>query len=341
MSSFVYILASILIVAILYAIFRIVRLLDIIKGRREEEVSSFQNRLQPFLLIALLVGGLIWLFSYGSSEEANYILPVASEQGFFIENMFWVTMSFCLVALVLTHSLLFFFAYKYRYNKDRRASFYHENDKLEIVWTVVPGLVLMVLIFNGWQRWVDITSPAPLDSEVIEVVGYQFAWAVRYGGKDHQLGRSDYRLIDAENRIGIDFSDEAARDDFTSREIYIPKGRPVKFELRALDVIHSFYAPHFRMQMYAMPGASTSFWVTPTKTTKDMRIELNNPEFNYEIACNKICGRGHFGMRQILVVLEPEEYDKWYKESKSWLTKHPEYELKAQSNPPTALHQSE
>ena len=340
MNSFVYIIASTLIVAILYAIFRILRLLDIIKGRKEENISSFQNRLQPFLLMAMLIGGLVWFFSYGTSESEKYNVPVASEHGVFIEDMFWTTMVLCLIALIVTHFLLFLFAYIYRHNKNRRASFYHENDKLEIIWTVIPGLVLMGLIFNGWRHWVDITSAAPAEAEVIEIVGYQFAWAARYGGKDKEIGRSDYRLIDAENRIGIDFSDKASMDDFMPREIYIPKGRPVKFEIRALDVIHSFFSPHFRMQMYAVPGMGTTFWITPSKTTKEMRNELDNPEFNYEIACNKICGKGHFAMRHIIVVLEAEEYDTWYAEQESWLKKHPDYSANIDNRQPTALNQT-
>lgn len=328
MGSFVYILVSLLVVAILYAAFRVLSLLDIIKGRREEDISDAQNRWQPLLLLLVLVGGLWWFFSYAHSEFTRYTVPIASEHGYAIEEMFWITIVLTLIVFVVTHVLLFLFAYIYRYNKKRRASYYHENDKLEIIWTVIPGLVLMVLIFNGWRHWVDITAPAPADSEVIEVVGYQFAWAARYGGKDGTLGKADYRLIDAENRIGVDFSDPVAADDFIPREIHIPKGRPVKFRIRALDVIHSFYSPHFRMQMYAVPGMETTFWITPTKTTKEMREELDNPDFNYEIACNKICGKGHFAMRHIIIVDEPEDYDNWYATQKSWLEKNPDYAAK-------------
>ena len=72
---------------------------------------------------------------------------------------------------------------------------------------------------------------------------------------------SDYRLIDAENRTGIDFSNPAAHDDFLPREIHLLKDRPVRFSIRALDVIHSFYLPHFRAQMYAIPGMATTFLV--------------------------------------------------------------------------------
>ena len=328
MNSFIYIAFSVLIVSVFYLIFRTLRILDLIKNRKEEEIPSSQNKLQPILLLLFLAGGLYWFFSYGSSEFSRYVLPVASEHGVLIEDMFWTTLILTLIVFVVTHVLLFLFAYIYRYNRNRKASYYHENDRLEIVWTLIPGLVLMGLIYNGWVHWKEITAPAPAEAEVIEIVGYQFAWASRYGGKDKKIGKSDYRIIDAENRIGIDFADSSAMDDFMSRDIYMPKGRPVKFEIRALDVIHSVYAPHFRLQMYAVPGMATTFWLTPTKTTQEMREELNEPDFNYQLSCNKICGKAHFSMRANIIVTEPEEYDRWYKEQKTWLEKNPEYQNK-------------
>ena len=328
MGVFFYVLVSTLVVCVLYTLYRILELVDIIRGRKEGVVPVWQNGLQPALLLLFLGGGLYWFFAYGSEAAERYRLPVASAHGHIIDDMFWLTTTITLIVLVGTHFFLFLFAFIYRYNKNRRASHHHENIKLEILWTVIPGLVLVGLIANGLRHWVDITAPAPPEAEVIEITGYQFAWASRYGGKDKTLGRSDYRLIDVENQLGVDFADQVASDDFLPREIHIPKGRPVKFTIRALDVIHSFYAPHFRLQMYAIPGMETTFWLTPTKTTEEMRVILNDPDFNYEIACNKICGKGHFAMRHLVVVSEAEDYDKWYAEQIPWIQKHAEYAKK-------------
>src|SRR5690606_18298201 len=113
------------------------------------------------------------------------------------------------------------------------------------------------------------------------------------------------------NEFGLDFTDRSSFDDFIPRELYLPKGRPVEIKIRARDVLHSFYLPHFRVKMDAVPGMPTRFGFTPTKTTEEMREETGNPDFNYELACAEVCGRGHFSMRMIVVVLEPEEYDKW------------------------------
>jgi cytochrome c oxidase subunit 2 len=155
---------------------------------------------------------------------------------------------------------------------------------------------------------------------------------VRYPGSDETLGAYDFRKIDAVNDFGLDFTDRAAFDDFSPRELHLPKGQPVEFRIRARDVLHSVFAPHFRLKMDAVPGMPTRFWFIPTKSTADMRAETGNPDFNYEIACTEVCGRGHFSMRLLVIVDEPEEYEKWKAEQKPWLSKNPEYMAKVPDN---------
>jgi cytochrome c oxidase subunit 2 len=75
--------------------------------------------------------------------------------------------------------------------------------------------------------------------------------------------------------------------------------------------------------MDAVPGMPTRFWFVPTKTTAEMRIELNNPEFEYEIACTEVCGRGHFSMRKVIEVVEPAAYQKWLTEQKTFIQQNP------------------
>ena len=78
-----------------------------------------------------------------------------------------------------------------------------------------------------------------------------------------------------------------------------------------------------RLKMDAVPGMPTRFWFVPTKTTAEMREETGNPEFNYEIACTEICGNGHFSMRRVIEVVEPEAYQKWFAEQKSFIQMNP------------------
>ncbi|MDB5263312.1 MAG: hypothetical protein JWQ14_2595, partial [Adhaeribacter sp.] len=129
-----------------------------------------------------------------------------------------------------------------------------------------------------------------------------------------------------------DFSDKKAHDDlfFASGDIHIPKGKPVLFRIRSRDVTHDVYQPNFRIQMHAVPGMPTKFWFVPTKTTAEMAAETGKPDFKYEIVCNQICGRGHFAMRATLVVDEPEDYEKWLAEQKSFAEQNPDLLAKAQ-----------
>ncbi|MFQ3575179.1 MAG: cytochrome c oxidase subunit II, partial [Cytophagales bacterium] len=96
------------------------------------------------------------------------------------------------------------------------------------------------------------------------------------------------------------------------------------FKIRARDVLHSVYLPHFRQKMDAVPGMPTSFWFVPKYTTAEMKDITGNPDFKYEVACTEICGRGHFAMRFLLVVDEHEDYKKWLAEQESWLVQNPD-----------------
>lgn len=326
MLNFIIVLAVILIIAILIAIFRVTTLVGIVKGDSKKP-APVNNKLNAALMVVFLVFGLIAFFyySFGGLDD-DYTPPIASEHGVITERLFWVTMAVTGVVFVITQIILFWFPYKYQYKEGRKASFYPHNNTLEYIWTAVPAVVLAGLIISGWKTWVDITQPAPADSEVIEVMGYQYAWAFRYpGNTDRKLGDYDFKKIDVTNQMGIDFSDKASFDDFIPAQLHIPKGKPVLLNIRSRDVIHSVYQPHFRLQMNAVPGMPTRFWFVATKTTDEMRQETGDPNFNYELVCNKICGKAHYGMKAIIVVDEPEAYEEWYSSQEPWLKQNPDY----------------
>ncbi len=325
MLSLIIVLAVVLVVGILISIFRVATLVGIVKGDSKKDVPA-SNGLQAALLLVFLILGVVGFFyySFGGLDE-DFTQPIASEHGLVTDRLFWITMLITGFVFILTQIFLFGFAYKYQYKKGNQADFYPHNNKLEVIWTAIPAVVLAVLILSGWKAWVDITGPAPEDSEIIEVMGYQYSWGIRYGGSDGKLGEYDYKKIDVVNQAGIDFSDKASFDDFIPTKLYLPKGKPVLLQIRARDVIHSVYQPHFRLQMNAVPGMPTRFWFVPTKSTADMRTETGNPDFNYELVCNKICGKGHFAMKYLIEVLEPEEYEKWYASQDSWLKQNADY----------------
>ncbi|UTW63475.1 cytochrome c oxidase subunit II [bacterium SCSIO 12741] len=112
-----------------------------------------------------------------------------------------------------------------------------------------------------------------------------------------------------------------ADDDIIVKgEFHIPVGKPVNFQIRSQDVIHSAYMPHFRAQMNAVPGMMTSFYFTPTITSEEMRNKLGNPEFDYLLYCNKICGAAHYNMQMKIIVETEEAYNQWLAEQKKFYT---------------------
>jgi len=320
-------IGSVLIIAILVIVYRINSLIDVARGTHKKRASG-SNRINAFMLFFFLILGIIAAVWYSISWFDLYHIPVASEHGQATDSLFWITMAVILTVFFITQILLFYFSYRYRYKDKEKALYFPENNRLEIIWTLVPAVVLTLLIFGGLKVWNKIMDDPPEEAEIVEIMGYQFAWRTRYPGNDGQLGAYDFRLIDAINVFGIDFTDQSSFDDFTPREIHLPKGKPVLFKIRSRDVLHSVFAPHFRLKMDAVPGMPTSFWFIPNKSTEEMRLETGNPEFNYEIACTELCGRGHFSMRLLVVVEEPDEFKRWKSEQESWLSKNPDYLVK-------------
>ncbi len=114
--------------------------------------------------------------------------------------------------------------------------------------------------------------------------------------------------------------DATAEDDIVVKEIHLPINEPVTFKFRGRDVIHSAYLPYFRTQMNVVPGLPTQFTFTPTVTTAEMRDIKGEPEFDYHIVCNKICGNAHFNMKMKVVVESREDYEKWLREQPTFVS---------------------
>ncbi len=314
----------VLILVILYMIFRIGNLVGLVKEEKSAVGSS--NKINALLLLIFMVTSLAGFFWYSFTNLKKYELPVASEHGKITDDLFWITMAICVIAFTIIFIAMFWFTYKYQYDENRKATFFSDNHKLEILWTLVPAVVMALLIFRGLRVWNDITGPASKEAVVIELVAQQFAWTARYpGSKDEELGKIDFRLIDNTNEFGLDLSDKNSFDDFKSLELHLPVGKEVLLKIRAKDVLHSVFLPHFRVKMDAVPGMQTVFKLTANKTTEQMREETGNPKFNYEMACTEICGKGHFSMRFPVVVEDDETFMKWKASQDSWLKQNPEY----------------
>ncbi|HEY0654769.1 MAG TPA: cytochrome c oxidase subunit II transmembrane domain-containing protein [Chryseosolibacter sp.] len=333
-------LGIVLILVILYMIFRVGNLVSIAKGEKNDRSDS-SNSLNAALFIVFMVVSLGVFFWYSYAYFEDYTLPIASVHGAHTDSLFWITMGVTVIAFTIISIVMFIFIYQYRYDPNRKAKFYPDNHYLELAWTIIPAIVLAVLIFTGLRAWNDITSPASKEAEVIEVMGQQFAWVIRYPGvKDNTLGGYNYKNITAVNEFGLDLTDKNTFDDVKSLELHIPKGKEVLLKIRAKDVLHSVFLPHFRVKMDAVPGMTTQFKFVATKTTQEMRDELGNQNFNYELACTEICGRGHFSMRMPVVVHEVEEFEAWKKGQTPWLKQTLDNDPDYIKNIPEALREA-
>ncbi len=326
MKSLIIILSVALILGILYMIFRVGNLMSIAKGRQKDARVGPDNKIHGVLFLVFMVVSLVGFFWYSWANFDRYQLPIASVHGERTDNLFWITMGVTVVAFVVISIVMFIFVFKYQYKEGSRAKFYPDNHYLELTWTIIPAVVLTILIITGLNAWTDITSEASKDAEVIEIMGQQFAWIARYPGKDNQLGQYNYKLIDAVNEFGLDLQkDKNTYDDFKSLELHLPVDKEILLKIRAKDVLHSVFLPHFRVKMDAVPGMPTQFKFKVTKTTEQMRSETGNPNFNYELACTEICGRGHFSMKMSVVVEDQASYERWKASQEAWLKQNPDY----------------
>jgi cytochrome c oxidase subunit 2 len=281
--------------------------------RGEERSRKQSNKVNAFMLLAFLIVGLIGVYYCNENLKGKILGAPASDHGVLIDRMLYITVAITFIVFVITQVGLFWFAFKYQHSENRKAYYYPHNNKLELIWTVIPAITLTVLVGFGIFYWFKITGEAPKDAMQVEIVGSQFKWEFRYPGKDGIIGKKYYKNITGDNPLGQIWEDPANHDDVyvSGDAMHLVVNKPVRLIIGAKDVIHDVGLAHFRMKMDAVPGTPTTMWFTPTKTTAQMKKETNNPEFVYEISCDQMCGKGHWSMRGEIVVETQEEFDAW------------------------------
>ena len=163
-----------------------------------------------------------------------------------------------------------------------------------------------------------------MDSIQIRVVGQQFDWNIHYPGPDNIFGTTKVELVDeAENPIGLDRSDENAKEDVvTINQLHIPVNRPINVLLSTKDVIHNFKLPEFRVSQDAISGMEIPVWFKATMTTEEFLETAKGTAregMGFEIACAQLCGLGHYRMKGYLTVHDDKGYGEWMDEQQEYL----------------------
>lgn len=301
---------------VVFQIARANELMSVLKDEHEGEVSPLTGRLLALFFMLFLVFGLIGTYAGYAMFKAKFLPSAASEHGVELDKMFDMTTVFTGIVFVITQILLFWFAFKYRGAQGKTGHYFPHSNKLEIIWTSVPAVVLTVLVIFGLKAWLKTTGPAPKDAMELEAVAEQFKWNIRYSGADGKLGKRKFDLISADNPLGIDWDDPNSKDDFFADQIHLPVNKPVLFRLGAKDVLHSFFLPHFRVKMDCVPGIPTQFWFKPTQTTADKIKETGDADFQYVLACAELCGQAHWSMRKDVFIESDEEFQSWFTQQK-------------------------
>ncbi|MCC7348998.1 MAG: cytochrome c oxidase subunit II [Phycisphaerales bacterium] len=275
-----------------------------------------------------------------------WLLPNYSIHGRSVDRLFlwifWIT----IVVMVLVQGAIVVLMVRYRHRAGRKARYIHGNTRLEVLWTIIPAAILGVLTFSSKQVWTAIryapeSRPPTIRPAKILVIGQMFKWNIIYPGADGEFGQylvyakptdqwwpdrkrhggvngprdlpadqvefeiERYNTI--ENPLGKVYDDPRGKDDdyedALARAMEVPVNRPVDVYLTSKDVIHSFTLPNFRVKLDTVPGLMGVFTFTPT-----MMSEQLGPPGYFEIACQELCGQGHFTMQGRMVVISQEQY---------------------------------
>jgi cytochrome c oxidase subunit II len=187
-----------------------------------------------------------------------------------VDQVFLLIIAVCIALFLLITVLMVGFVLRYRHSRHPKAEAVESSTRLEIAWTVIPTLIVMVMFWWGYKGFKILRSP-PADAMVVNVTGRMWDWSFTYA------------------------------DGRTAKQLYVPVGKAVKLLLHSMDVVHSFYVPAFRIKEDVVPGRENYLWFKP---------ETMGPA---DIFCSEYCGQNHAYMMSQVIVVSPEEFEKWLK----------------------------
>lgn len=253
------------------------------------------------VIIVITVLGIVGYALY--LNHHTWFPGVYSQHGVGVQNMLSFTKVVTGLVFIVGHLILAFIVLRFTFRRPASASAPNPRVERRLAW--VPALIFALAaeggaLVLGLPVWGQYYGQPPQDAFRINVTGRQFNWVIHYPGEDNIFGRTNPELVSADNFLGLDPKDDSALDDIVMvNEMAVPVGRPILITLRSMDVIHSLFLPQFRVKQDAVPGMSIRIVFRPTQIGQ------------FEMACNQICGLGHYRMRGFLYVMEDDKFRDW------------------------------
>lgn len=207
----------------------------------------------------------------------------------------------CALIGVVVYGVLIWSLVKYRKSKGAKSASFHENTTIEIIWTVIPIIILVAMAIpsTGVLRQIYDASESELD---IMITGYQWRWQYSYLADEGEEVSFFSNLSTTDDQIaGLDEKSENYLLE-VDEPMVIPVNTKVRFLLTAADVIHSWWVPEFAVKKDAIPGFVNEAWVIAEETG------------TFRGQCTELCGQDHGFMPVVVEVVEQEEFDAWYSE---------------------------
>lgn len=249
--------------------------------------------MKKFWSLFFIFWPIVAVLVFAISPSMNWWFPGDSVTpiGVKIDNLFYLILWLTGIVFVGTQVALGYVLWKGSSVKEDTTVLYsHGSHKLEMIWTIIPALVLLYIAFAQMNVWAEFRIIDTVDQQVrerpiAEVTARQFEWRMRYPAEGEVLQLTPQ-----------------SGDLHTVNELVVPANQKVMIQLRTEDVQHSFFAPHLRVKQDAVPGKSIPVWFEVTKPG------------DYELVCAELCGWGHYKMRAVIKALPEPEYKKYLQE---------------------------
>jgi cytochrome c oxidase subunit II len=223
----------------------------------------------------LVIGAIASALGVALALVINWFPVAASKEAHQIDTLWDVLLIVSVPIFVLVTTVVLYSVWRFRMRPGEELMDgppIHGNTRLEVVWTAIPAIILVALCSYAYVVLTNVEE-AKADTMSVRVVGEQFTWTFYYR--------------------------DSSGKEVASNQLYLPKDRPILFNIQSKDVLHDFWVPAFRLKIDAVRGITTHYRVTPNRLG------------TYAVVCAELCGLGHAAMRQDAHVIPPAQFNQW------------------------------